>query len=904
MTPLPALVQSLRLDDEKEYFPTPQRNRELKTLNRCIGNVSDGRISPVRFQLNQPISDVAVSTRPYIKRKSKEVVETTLECIAPGQSAELLALLTTTPTTMESNPESKVMETLISLYEGATSWYTKRTILSIFVLHYTKTQLKAMVPGLTTWRIDQARKHAAFVGEGVSEEREPVIRYRLVGEKVDHFLDFISSPHYLQDVAYGTRKLKLSTGESIEIPDLVRTVISSRMVKVYQSYCREVDFNPLGRSTLFSILKICAASQKKSLAGLDNVTSEGASAFENLEEIVQKMASLGASLQWVDDVKQRLRTAKRYLKADYKLHVLEESPCADHCIRFALSSSADAQFKSACDHDHPMQCDRCLDCKKVTNDIIAELESEDICYSNLEQKEEMKYDAEKARERILEWKAHIVRAINQEKAKIDTLNNLTSEQALIVMDWAMKWLPRSYRETQKEWFGKKGISWHVSACITKAPQEETEFQVQTFIHVFEKCNQDWFAVSSILECVVQQLVKISPQIKEIFLRSDNAGCYHNASLMASAPAIAAKDGLTLRNYSFSESNSGKDVCDRKIAPLKAHVNRYLNEGHDVVTAQQLKEAIDSYGSVKGCRAAVIEVNEKKQTSGTHKFSGISQLINFQYTENGGMIVWRSFRIGEGRKISKQELSKMVNSQSETGVNIILPSCEPNETFGMLKKTAKKSSDDPLVDTSPSTPPPDDDESDVFGCPEEGCIKTFRTSQNLQRHLDFGRHQFKLHEESQYDHIRRKWAEHCLSLKPENPSYLLGASSSSQDMEIEVGMGWALPKSKRSNRFSDQVKKFLLEQFMIGEETGRKVTPGEAAKRMRSQRDTAGKLNFGKGEWLTVQQVTSYFSRLAAMKKLGQLPAAVESIEEDDIEAVVEQTQRYALRQRIYNQLTL
>lgn len=89
----------------------------------------------------------------------------------------------------------------------------------------------------------------------------------------------------------------------------------------------------------------------------------------------------------------------------------------------------------------------------------------------------MKYDAEKATERILEWKAHIVRAINQEKAKIDILNNLTAEQVLVVIDWAMKWLPRSYRETQMEWFGKKGISWHVSACITKAEKEEAEFQV-------------------------------------------------------------------------------------------------------------------------------------------------------------------------------------------------------------------------------------------------------------------------------------------------------------------------------------------------------------------------------------------------------------------------------------------
>ena len=250
MTPLPTLVQSLRLDDT-EYFPTPQANRGLQALNSCIV-----QYSPVRFQLNQPISEVAKSTSSYIKRKSKEVVETALECIAPGQSSELLTRITQPSTTKEPSTENKIIATLVLLYEGATSWYTKMTILSIFVQQYSKSKLKAMVPGLTTWRIDQARKHSATVGEGVYEEREPVVRYRLDGEKVDHFLDFISSPHYLQDVAYGTRKLKMSTGESIEVPDMVRTVISSRLVNLYQSYCREVDFYPLGRSTLFSILKV------------------------------------------------------------------------------------------------------------------------------------------------------------------------------------------------------------------------------------------------------------------------------------------------------------------------------------------------------------------------------------------------------------------------------------------------------------------------------------------------------------------------------------------------------------------------------------------------------------------------------------------------------------------------
>ena len=67
------------------------------------------------------------------------------------------------------------------------------------------------------------------------------------------------------------------------------------------------------------------------------------------------------------------------LKADYKLHVLEESPCADHCIRFALSSD-DVQYKTACDHEHTMQCDRCLDCANVAHDIISGLDSGDISF--------------------------------------------------------------------------------------------------------------------------------------------------------------------------------------------------------------------------------------------------------------------------------------------------------------------------------------------------------------------------------------------------------------------------------------------------------------------------------------------------------------------------------------------
>ena len=102
--------------------------------------------------------------------------------------------------------------------------------------------------------------------------------------------------------------------------------------------------------------------------------------------------------------------------------------------------------------------------------------------------------------------------------------------------------------------------------------------MRTLVHIFDVCNQDWFAMASVLKSVVSAIVNMEPGVKELFLRSNNTGCYHNAALLSSAAVIIARQGLVLKDYSFSEANSGKDVCDRKITPLKAHVERYINEG--------------------------------------------------------------------------------------------------------------------------------------------------------------------------------------------------------------------------------------------------------------------------------------------------------------------------------------
>ena len=75
-----------------------------------------------------------------------------------------------------------------------------------------------IIPGISKRQIDDARRHADLRGSGKPSNSPEIIRVRLDGTKTDHFLDFISTSSVLQDVSYGTKSLKLDSGEKLLIP--------------------------------------------------------------------------------------------------------------------------------------------------------------------------------------------------------------------------------------------------------------------------------------------------------------------------------------------------------------------------------------------------------------------------------------------------------------------------------------------------------------------------------------------------------------------------------------------------------------------------------------------------------------------------------------------------------------
>ena len=83
------------------------------------------------------------------------------------------------------------------------------------------------------------------------------------------------------------------------------------------------------------------------------------------------------------------------------------------------------------------------------------------------------------------------------------------------------------------------------------------------------------------------------------------------------------------------------------------------------------------------------------------------------------------------------------------------------------------------------------------------------------------------------------------------------------------MGWALPKRKIT-QFTYEQKKFTYDEFMSGEETGKKTSAEKVVAKMRVLSEESGKKVFLPKDYLSVDQVTSMFSRLAAQKKKKQL----------------------------------
>ncbi|PFX25049.1 hypothetical protein AWC38_SpisGene10321 [Stylophora pistillata] len=142
-------------------------------------------------------------------------------------------------------------------------------------------------------------------------------------------------------------------------------------------------------------------------------------------------------------------------------------------------------------------------------------------------------------------------------------------------DWAMKFLQLCYREKQSDCYGKRGLSWYISSIVFRSQSNATE--VISYSHLFDQCTHDWYTVTSILEDLLKELKVKNPLLQKVHLRSDEARCYHNSSLVTAVRDVAKGVEVEVHSYHYSEPQSGKDICDRILCPMKSSIRAYCNK---------------------------------------------------------------------------------------------------------------------------------------------------------------------------------------------------------------------------------------------------------------------------------------------------------------------------------------
>ena len=668
---------------------------------------------------------------------------------------------------------------------------------------------------------------------GIPIEPGRFFRKKLCDAEINRFLDFIQYSGIIQDVASGTRNVTLSTGKKVVMPNVVRTVHKSEAIRLYINACNlenhtQAEGRPCQR-TLWNIINNCPASQRKSLSGLDNIASEGSDAFDKLIHVCKAIEG-----ENMDDIVNQLTIGKRYLKGNYKAHCSMDScqQIADHCRQYALSAPSQPMFQSKCTLLHDTHCN---DCEKLRNATLSI--EEYVKSANIPEKEKADYlyDVKNGIESIFSWKGHILATIHQDKRKQEIMQELDNVTAFIIVDFAMKFLARRYREAMSNWFGKAGNGMHVTCVILR--DDQNQLKKRTYISFTGKANQDAACVMAIYTSVLTQIKSDFPHITTLIEKSDNAGCYHNEDLI-SWKAYWPEENLQMRfsESLFNERQSGKDQCDRDSATAKRQMNYYVEQGNYIISASEMNKALCSATALCGFTSNILEVEESKKFTNPKAIKEISKIHNIKYIYNDGGVkvqVWMYTQIGQG-KIYKLDYQPTAPKFKE-----VIPFSK-SDSFGKVKASNENI------------------EKQIFLCSNEFCIKTYNSYDALLSHLDFGVHEYEM-QASQMSQIRDKWVSRfegeSLEVSVELPSRDTTQLSDTQALL----MGWAIPV-RIVRRLTDAQKEFLNKIFDEGASTGNKSSAEKAERKMRN--------HFTPNDYLRVSTIKSYFSRRVAMIKKG------------------------------------
>ena len=279
-------------------------------------------------------------------------------------------------------------------------------------------------------------------------------------ETVRAVVDFVADPLNTQQVAYGTLRTRDEAGKLTHVARVIRLHQKSILVGLIQKYLKEVrEFKKIpSRTSIYRLLSRMPSVDMKAMKGIDSTQELAMRAFQKLQDILDQIRGNGVGLDEAvyKNFKDCINSSRLYLKTSYARNLAMHSEVASHCVGRACSDPSNQEYKNHCNGTHTKTCEHCEGIRDLFRAFKGLLYEKKSNFNKFDF-EEAEYELNLANYHVWEHQCHIVRTWIQNSEWSDMLSTMDPGIALVTSDWAMKYEPLLFRETQTEWFGKKGI---------------------------------------------------------------------------------------------------------------------------------------------------------------------------------------------------------------------------------------------------------------------------------------------------------------------------------------------------------------------------------------------------------------------------------------------------------------
>lgn len=405
-------------DSQQVIKPDNIENNQCKKVKDAIRNIANAIGLPkkrVSFPRKERFLELATATQAKRVNVASHITGAIMEMFAPDAPHEFFKRIIKKyagDIWDKENSEKFVIlvEEVLELYRGATTRLERLQTLALIAPMMRYLELQKYYPGLTLYAFKEARRYAKMSKAGMPQPKIDGKKDRYKRANVESFIGFITSSLVINDMPFGHREVKLSTGEKLDLPNMIRTTVNQRIIMMYKSYLQDMGQEDLmlSESSMWRILKACKAITRKSLMGLDTYTYMGVEGISNLLDQAEEIKAIDGDQEWARQVSRTLRDLKIFFKTDYKTHIQEQSQFADYSRWYALSDPKD-ELLSVDNPGNSETMQRCAQCAAMTEAFKAFRDKiESVPWENENKKKQALFVLASSKSGILEWQKHIV----------------------------------------------------------------------------------------------------------------------------------------------------------------------------------------------------------------------------------------------------------------------------------------------------------------------------------------------------------------------------------------------------------------------------------------------------------------------------------------------------------------